>query len=267
MTEQEWQTSSDLYAMLCIARGEAPPMRFSLLALVGLRRRQPTVLPIRQASERKLRLFALACCRRALPTFPDARLSRGLVLAERRADDATVDVQATLSEVNQVYAEICEPYDYERHQPIVGGVRSLLHWEPLETEYGTTLPENNVGSMAIYAAERAADRASVSRWQRQRDKEIREAREREIKAQCDLLRDILGNPYSRRDGPLSIGSAVVQALAQAIYDENAFDRLPILADALEEAGCTDPEILNHCRSEGAAHVRGCWVVDSLLGKE
>ena len=54
--------------------------------------------------------------------------------------------------------------------------------------------------------------------------------------------------------------------AQAIYDDRDFDRLPILADALEEAGCTNADILAHCRQPGE-HVRGCWVVDLLLGKE
>jgi hypothetical protein len=57
----------------------------------------------------------------------------------------------------------------------------------------------------------------------------------------------------------------VVKLAQAIYDERAFNRLPILADALEEAGCTTAEILNHCRQPGE-HVRGCWVVNAILGK-
>jgi hypothetical protein len=50
------------------------------------------------------------------------------------------------------------------------------------------------------------------------------------------------------------------------YDARAFDRLPLLADALEEAGCADADILAHCRS-GGGHLRGCWVVDLLLGKE
>jgi hypothetical protein len=58
----------------------------------------------------------------------------------------------------------------------------------------------------------------------------------------------------------------VTALAQSIYDERAFDRLPILANALEDAGCDNADILNHCRQPGE-HVRGCWVVDLLLGKE
>ena len=56
-----------------------------------------------------------------------------------------------------------------------------------------------------------------------------------------------------------------RALAGAIYDERAFDRLPVLGDALEDAGCADAAILAHCRGPGE-HVRGCWVVDLLLGK-
>jgi hypothetical protein len=54
-------------------------------------------------------------------------------------------------------------------------------------------------------------------------------------------------------------------MAQAIYNERGFDRLPILGDALEDAGCTDRDILDHCRGPGP-HVRGCWAVDLLLGK-
>ena len=61
-------------------------------------------------------------------------------------------------------------------------------------------------------------------------------------------------------------TATVTSLALAIYEERAFDRLPILADALEDAGCTNADILGHCRG-GGEHVRGCWVVDLVLGKE
>ena len=84
----------------------------------------------------------------------------------------------------------------------------------------------------------------------------------------ELLRDIFGNPFRipRIDPAWQIwNEATIPRLAQAIYDERAFDRLPILADALEEAGCTDAVILAHCRQPGE-HVRGCWVVDLLLGK-
>jgi hypothetical protein len=90
-----------------------------------------------------------------------------------------------------------------------------------------------------------------------------------MKQEAGLLRDIFGNPFR----PIAINSALlawndgtVQKIAQGIYDKRAFDLMLILADALEEAGCTEQDILAHCRS-GGEHVRGCWVVDLLLGKE
>ena len=64
---------------------------------------------------------------------------------------------------------------------------------------------------------------------------------------------------------LAWNDGAIRKMAQAIYDARAFDRLPLLADALEDAGCTDAAILSHCREPGE-HVRGCWVVDLLLGK-
>ncbi|OWK36375.1 hypothetical protein FRUB_08938 [Fimbriiglobus ruber] len=80
------------------------------------------------------------------------------------------------------------------------------------------------------------------------------------------MRDILGNPFR----PVSLDhcwqTPTVLSLAQGIYTDSAFDRLPILADALEEASCDNSELLNHCRSE-TVHMRGCWVIDLLLGKE
>jgi hypothetical protein len=84
-----------------------------------------------------------------------------------------------------------------------------------------------------------------------------------------VLRDIFGNPFRKpllTDRPAtSSSSPVVSELAHAIYDDRAFDRLPLLADALEDAGCTDAELLGHLRSPGP-HVRGCWAVDLVLGK-
>src|SRR5262249_38992633 len=86
--------------------------------------------------------------------------------------------------------------------------------------------------------------------------------------QCELLREIIGNPFR----PVTIDPAWLAwnnrtspQLAHGIDEERAFERLPILADALEEAGCTDADILSHCRQQGE-HVRGCWVLDLLLGK-
>jgi hypothetical protein len=83
-----------------------------------------------------------------------------------------------------------------------------------------------------------------------------------------LFHDIIGNPFRPlvlHPAWLSWNNGTVPKLAQAIYDERSFDRLPLLADALEDAGCTDADILAHCRQPGK-HVRGCWVVDLLIGK-
>jgi hypothetical protein len=93
-------------------------------------------------------------------------------------------------------------------------------------------------------------------------------RSAEHQVQTVLLRDLFGNPFR----PVALQSewlvhndGTAQRLAQSIYEERTFDRLPVLADALEEAGATESTILNHCRGPGP-HVRGCWVVDLLLGK-
>jgi hypothetical protein len=89
---------------------------------------------------------------------------------------------------------------------------------------------------------------------------------RTLRAQSHLLRDIFGNPYRAvKVQPAWLTSDVV-ALARGIYEEKAFDRMPILADALQDAGCANEDVLAHCRDVSATHVRGCWVVDLLLGK-
>ena len=81
-----------------------------------------------------------------------------------------------------------------------------------------------------------------------------------------LLRDIFGNPFR----PVALDPAWLTSdvllLARSIYADRAFDRMSILADALQDAGCDNPDILDHCRGPGP-HARGCWVVDLLLGKE
>jgi hypothetical protein len=88
-------------------------------------------------------------------------------------------------------------------------------------------------------------------------------------SQCGLLRDIIGNPFrplpSIDPAWLTWHDGLLVSMARRMYDSRDFNDMPVLADALEEAGCTDADILGHCRQPGE-HVRGCWVVDALLGK-
>jgi hypothetical protein len=183
-----------------------------------------------KVSDRKLRLFACAFCR-LLPVpayYPEKfriALQRGTQAAEEYADGILNDYQA-----NGVLEETLLA------TAIGGGSHPLIF------AVGRSLWPN--------AAETAQEIARTVR---------------PVAGACGVLRDIVGNSFR----PVTLDPAWLTAtlveLAQAIYDDRTFDRLPILADALEEAGCTNAEILNHCRSEGP-HVRGCWPVDLMLEK-
>ncbi|MCE9560806.1 MAG: hypothetical protein K8U57_02000 [Planctomycetes bacterium] len=92
----------------------------------------------------------------------------------------------------------------------------------------------------------------------------RAAQAEEARVQSNLLRCVIGNPFR----PILVNpswlTSTVVSLARGIYDEKAFDRMPILADALQDAGCDNTAILDHCRAPGP-HVRGCCVLDLILG--
>jgi len=81
-----------------------------------------------------------------------------------------------------------------------------------------------------------------------------------------LIREIFGNPFRPVIADAEWLTPTVVAIAHSLYADRAFDRLPILADALEEAGCTNADLLLHCR-QPREHIRGCWAVDLVLGKK
>jgi hypothetical protein len=96
-----------------------------------------------------------------------------------------------------------------------------------------------------------------------------DAQDREEAEQRSILREVFGNPARPpRVMPnwLTWNNGTVRKLAQGIYDERAFDRLPILADALEDAGCGDADLLDHLRGPGP-HLPGCWALDAVLRRE
>jgi hypothetical protein len=138
------------------------------------------------------------------------------------------------------------------------------HWPCLESVVGR----------ARGAASSFAELSGRNRKERKRN--WARGYEEESRAQCGLLRDVVGNPFrpaAVNPAWLSWNGGAVRRLAQAAYVERNLPageldpaRLAVLADALEEAGCADPEILAHLRGPGP-HVRGCWVIDLLLGKQ
>jgi hypothetical protein len=220
MTEAEWLACTDPAPMLEHLRGTA--------------------------SDRKLRLFGLAC----VHGWPDRRpLQNAVAVAERFADG-----RASRSELAAARAE-AELFRRQQHYNL-----SDRHGE------GASLMDEAVCEVA---GEAVADVIKSIAWCAANRIPIGPAYQQESKNQVRLLRDIIGNPFrpvAVDPAWLSWNAGTVVRLAQAIYDERAFDRLPILADALEETGCHDADILAHCR-QPSEHARGCWVVDCLLGKK
>ena len=202
-----------------------------------------------RASARKLRLFAYVCWHRLRHLLGDERLREFVRLLELHADGLVPGPRLTAAR--------------EAAREARGQVEESATTSPRERKVCSRLVSWGTYSRARRAAERAAraalDAAAwIGDW----------AVAAEGKAESDALREIFGNPFrpvvAEPAWRLWNGGVVVK-LAESIYQEHAFDRLPVLADALEEAGCTDADLLGHCR-EGGEHVRGCWVVDGLLGK-
>jgi hypothetical protein len=90
---------------------------------------------------------------------------------------------------------------------------------------------------------------------------------REREAEAGVVREIFGNPFRAAAFPPEWRTDTAVALARQMYEGREFGAMPILADALQDAGCDNPDILDHCRDIAQVHVRGCWVMDLVLGKE
>ncbi|MCI0462153.1 MAG: hypothetical protein L0Z62_34815 [Gemmataceae bacterium] len=104
-------------------------------------------------------------------------------------------------------------------------------------------------------------------WKPIRDAEaVGRAEAAETTAQSVILREVFDNPFRPVALAADWRTPAAIAVARSMYEEHRFDEMPLLGDALEEAGCTDAQILTHCRQPGE-HVRGCWVVDLILGRE
>jgi hypothetical protein len=217
-----------------------------------------------RVSERKLRLFTVACCRRISRYFRDRRSAAALDLNEQYADGL-----ATSEELESAVDAAQEAHD----QGFWNGATDLIGRSAAEVpcRLRATFDLHRVawgvrelvGEIAIEAALDSGDADEDPH-------DTGESAEREEEfAQMVLLDDIVGYPFRMPIiDPiwLSWNDGTVRRIAEGIYEERAFDRLPILHDALLDAGCDDEDILAHCRSEGP-HVRGCWVIDLILGKQ
>lgn len=205
-------------------------------------------------SDRKYRLYEAACCRQVWQLFTDERSHRAITAAEEFVDGGLADDQ--LEAIANAAAEV---WDHELYQLPESDQKELRAWGRIDRPLVSGAAYNVAIPLGWWGGAPAFDNPS---------RIIREARDvppGQAEAQSVLLRDIVGNPFR----PVALDPAwrtdAVVGLAAGVYADRAFDRLPQLADALEAAGCTDAAVLTHCRGPGP-HVRGCWVVDLLLGK-
>jgi hypothetical protein len=277
MKEVEWQTCTEPMRMLDFLGGAV--------------------------DDRKLRLFGVACVR-ALPEYVDARsgvwqgdgsayrqrynrqpVYAGILNARRMQRDMFLhsdrhmrpgrgylkgvqtlvravaaaelfaDGRATLKELNAAHAAALKVGDCVREM------------DSHEGEQLFACAAAEVTHPSAYDAALAARRGLVEIANKAADvdKEFPD----DLKSQCTNIRELVGNPFGDtptvRPAASPLDNRVIPDLAQSIYDKRSFDQLPTLADILEKAGCTNPEILAHCRQPGH-HYRGCWVLDLLLGK-
>jgi hypothetical protein len=213
-----------------------------------------------RGSDRKLRLFACACCRRIWHLLDDEISRHAIELMERYPDpqSRSEDVQLR-SAMRQV------EYEAESRMATAENSAGMARSSAAFAVFNA-LARDSV-TAADYAAADGASAVYHDAFDVQAPSAAA-ARSVERAAQTQLLREVFGNPFRSVVLPrdfLAWRNGTLPRLARAIYDDGAFERLPILADALEDAGCDDRAVLEHCRQPGT-HVKGCWVVDLLLDR-
>ncbi len=255
MTEAEWLATTEPYGLIQTAR--------------------------RRGSERKQRLFGVACCRRISHLLIHEEMRSAVEIGEQFADGLVSEAtrEAAYTAVDELREHVADAVDEMERGSISA---ELLHYSIAATDAGVHL---NAVLQAADAASMAAQLGevqsaspgyypgayypaalAVSENISQVPAEAKSAASIEHAAQAGLLRDIFGNPFRPVPFESAWLTSTVVAIAQGMYESRDFSAMPILADALQDAGCGNDDILNHCRGDGP-HIRGCWVVDLVLGKE
>jgi hypothetical protein len=199
-----------------------------------------------QKATRKLRLFSIGCTRQLLPwaeKTEETILHDALLRAEKLADG-----ELSESTIEKWYRKVRELERTQSHMTR-SPQTSIIHnfvLICLPTRYAgfTDGWRKLVGNGQIYGEEFARQGSGLAH---------------------SLLLDIFGNPFRPVAFNPAWRTSTAVGVAQAMYDAREFNAMPILADALQDAGCEDNAILSHCQGAGP-HVRGCWVVDLVLNK-
>lgn len=298
MTEQEWLTCGDPKVMLEYLKG---PPSTEIREMWG--RSVPiTTYNAKLITERKARLFGVACCRWFSDLFdqphcqrlieyglrselfqdrglkvPEANCClRAIELAERAAEETVSEMELdtlaeaveSLNQAGGAYAASHDSTDEYEHRlvataEIASAIGTICSGCSARSDvFGHVHGMfDNLAGVVWKTAQAAAWRKGLVFVQN-----IHGGDPDNRTLNAGLLRDVVGNPFRPIAAETAWLTSDVVALAEGIYAERAFDRMPILADALQDAGCANDDILHHCRDTSLTHVRGCWVIDLLTGR-
>jgi hypothetical protein len=226
MTEAEWQACVDAEQMVAALPAATPP--------------------------RRLHLLCAACCARVAPLLVDARSRGALETLVRYADGAATDddLRGASESALGAFDDLCDAAGDRYHQD-PAATAAWAVWTAATSEWDSLAGGDTLAGIAQGVLAQSAAAATDSAD--------------EGAAQAGLIRDICGSPFH----PVTVDpewfTPTVVSLARQMYDTRDFSQMPILADALQDAGCDNADVLDHCRGDGP-HVRGCWVVDRVLGK-
>ena len=210
-----------------------------------------------RVSARKLHLFTAACVRRLLDSPYLGEHGWVVEALEQHAD-----AKSALKEIRSVAVALREV------RLLCTEVMGGMYWQasidypeepatdPWRVAWGTAEATLIAAGRCVRVATGLLD-----------DRPEQEHFSAEERTQCDLVRCIFGNPFRPTVFDPSWQTSDVTAISRGMYESRDFSAMAILADALQDAGCDDTTVLDHCRNTSHAHTRGCWVVDSILGKE
>jgi hypothetical protein len=199
-----------------------------------------------RGTDRKLRLLAVFWCRQMEEIFITSKPHHHSVKKDRKKAHRNVvstaeryaDGEATKSELNKAY------WNADR-----------FLFADCEKRFGDVASAERSSLVCVHFSVNNMSLASDRRWLQTR-----------VQEQAAALHEIFGNLFRQTAFDPAWRTSDVMALAKGIYHDRAFDRMPILADALQDAGCENTDILNHLRDPNATHVRGCWALDLVLEK-
>jgi hypothetical protein len=231
MTEAEWLTCEEPGPMLVYLEAE-------------------------EGSNRKVRLFACACVRRLWSAAKDCEgqeTQSAVLLAE-----AFIEGKRALRDMREKYRNQLGAGEYSLFSvAYYAGYATLVDGATEAAFTASRYAADGFGLVARLTSPNSPEE-QVAAFQM--------GRNAEQVAQGALLREIFGSPFRSVAFDPAWRTSTAVTLARTMYEGREFFAMPILADALQDAGCDNEDMLSHCRGSGP-HVRGCWVVDLVLGKE